>query len=330
MMRTGFLLTACGAVCLSAAPGPLLAQAPDEGRRGRGGRPACRIQGEPARRRDREAAPRLAAPVGGARRRPVRLPGARRAQRAGPARRARPGVGLGACRVGRVHAARVRRTGAPVGAALFLAGARLGRRAASRRRGARPRPGRWGCWPRPIGRPAGSSPIGPRTPRTRARARCCAREFKVSGPVERGARLRHQPRPVRAAAQRPARGRQTSSRPDGPATTSACSTRPTTSPPLLKPGANAVGAMLGDGWYRGELGWQDRRNLYGSRLAPARADRDHLRGRPRAGRGHRRALEAVDGADPDVGDLQRRDLRRAPREGGLGHAPASTTAPGRA
>jgi alpha-L-rhamnosidase len=35
---------------------------------------------------------------------------------------------------------------------------------------------------------------------------------------------------------------------------------------LLKPGANAVGAMLGDGWYRSELGWQDRRNLYGPRV----------------------------------------------------------------
>ena len=36
--------------------------------------------------------------------------------------------------------------------------------------------------------------------------------------------------------------------------------------PLLKPGANVVGAVLGNGWYRGDLGWQDRRNLYGNRL----------------------------------------------------------------
>ena len=36
--------------------------------------------------------------------------------------------------------------------------------------------------------------------------------------------------------------------------------------PLLKTGANVVGAVLGNGWYRGDLGWQDRRNLYGSRL----------------------------------------------------------------
>ncbi|HEY3219906.1 MAG TPA: family 78 glycoside hydrolase catalytic domain [Gemmatimonadales bacterium] len=36
---------------------------------------------------------------------------------------------------------------------------------------------------------------------------------------------------------------------------------------LLRPGANAVGAMLGDGWYRGNLGFFGKRNLYGQRLA---------------------------------------------------------------
>ena len=36
--------------------------------------------------------------------------------------------------------------------------------------------------------------------------------------------------------------------------------------PLVQAGANVVGAVLGSGWYRGELGWQDNRNLYGSRL----------------------------------------------------------------
>src|SRR2546422_868029 len=37
--------------------------------------------------------------------------------------------------------------------------------------------------------------------------------------------------------------------------------------PLLRPGANVVGAMLGDGWYRGNLGFFGQRNLYGRRLA---------------------------------------------------------------
>jgi alpha-L-rhamnosidase len=34
---------------------------------------------------------------------------------------------------------------------------------------------------------------------------------------------------------------------------------------LLRPGRNAVGAMLGDGWYRGWLAWQNNRNTWGSR-----------------------------------------------------------------
>ena len=37
---------------------------------------------------------------------------------------------------------------------------------------------------------------------------------------------------------------------------------------LLQPGANAIGAMLGDGWFRGRLGFGGgRRNIYGERLA---------------------------------------------------------------
>jgi alpha-L-rhamnosidase len=36
--------------------------------------------------------------------------------------------------------------------------------------------------------------------------------------------------------------------------------------PLLRPGDNAIGATLGDGWYRGYLAWRDRRNVFGDRL----------------------------------------------------------------
>ena len=32
-------------------------------------------------------------------------------------------------------------------------------------------------------------------------------------------------------------------------------------------GANAIGAQIGSGWYKGELGWRGRRNLYGGREA---------------------------------------------------------------
>lgn len=35
----------------------------------------------------------------------------------------------------------------------------------------------------------------------------------------------------------------------------------------LRQGENVVGVILGDGWYRGYLGWRDRRNTYGDRLA---------------------------------------------------------------
>ena len=36
---------------------------------------------------------------------------------------------------------------------------------------------------------------------------------------------------------------------------------------LLRAGENAIGATLGDGWYRGYLAWRDKRNVYGQRLA---------------------------------------------------------------
>jgi hypothetical protein len=37
---------------------------------------------------------------------------------------------------------------------------------------------------------------------------------------------------------------------------------------LLKSGSNAVGAVVGSGWYKGELaGWVGRRNIYGDRTA---------------------------------------------------------------
>ena len=35
----------------------------------------------------------------------------------------------------------------------------------------------------------------------------------------------------------------------------------------VHPGANAIGVTLGDGWYRGHLGWRNNRAVYGNRLA---------------------------------------------------------------
>lgn len=36
---------------------------------------------------------------------------------------------------------------------------------------------------------------------------------------------------------------------------------------LIKSGANAVGATLGDGWYRGYIGFGGQRNFYEERVA---------------------------------------------------------------
>ncbi|NQT27749.1 family 78 glycoside hydrolase catalytic domain [candidate division KSB1 bacterium] len=36
---------------------------------------------------------------------------------------------------------------------------------------------------------------------------------------------------------------------------------------LIEQGSNAMGVTLGDGWYRGFLGWSDNRNVYGKKLA---------------------------------------------------------------
>ncbi|MBN1780230.1 family 78 glycoside hydrolase catalytic domain [bacterium] len=36
---------------------------------------------------------------------------------------------------------------------------------------------------------------------------------------------------------------------------------------LLHEGANAIGVILGDGWYRGRMGWEHARNIYGGKLA---------------------------------------------------------------
>jgi len=36
---------------------------------------------------------------------------------------------------------------------------------------------------------------------------------------------------------------------------------------LLKSGENCIGAMLGDGWFRGRLAWDNKRNSYGKKLA---------------------------------------------------------------
>ena len=80
------------------------------------------------------------------------------------------------------------------------------------------------------------------------------------------------------------------------------------SPPLLKNGDNAVGVTLGNGWYRGNLAWDDKRNIYGKRLGLLMQIVVTYRGGRQETIGSDAALEGFDGADPDVGHLPRRDL----------------------
>ncbi|MBZ2196250.1 family 78 glycoside hydrolase catalytic domain [Ruania sp. N2-46] len=84
---------------------------------------------------------------------------------------------------------------------------------------------------------------------------------------------------------------------------------------LLRPGANTVGALLGNGWYRGQLVWPGNRSSYGDRLALlAQLELEFADGTRR-----------VIGTDPtwracpspilfdDLYDGERRDLRRSMR-----------------
>ena len=122
-------------------------------------------------------------------------------------RRPGPGVGLRPRGVGRVHPARVRRTAALVGQTVLLAGSRLGRR---RPRVGLERAGLVGDGPAGAGRLEGeldrARPRGGRYeagPGAHAAARVHAERTGRTG-----ARLRDEPRPLRAAPQRPARRRR--------------------------------------------------------------------------------------------------------------------------
>ena len=57
------------------------------------------------------------------------------------------------------------------------------------------------------------------------------------------------------------------SRRGGRAIRTGCATRPTTSPTSSEPGDNVLEVLLGNGWYRGRLGFAGKRAFYGDRLA---------------------------------------------------------------
>ncbi len=98
----------------------------------------------------------------------------------------------------------------------------------------------------------------------------------------------------------------------------------------LRPGDNVVGATLGDGWYRGFLGWGDRRNVYGDRLALLCQLRHHVRGRPRG----RSWAPTTLGGPPPVRSSTRTSTWARPTTRGSsdpdGARPGTTTATGQA
>ena len=80
---------------------------------------------------------------------------------------------------------------------------------------------------------------------------------------------------------------------------------------LVTPGPNAIGAWLGDGWYRGRLGWRGGfRNLYGVRPVLPRPARADLRRRHARGRRDRRVVEVRAEPHPAQRPVRRRGLRR--------------------
>ena len=81
----------------------------------------------------------------------------------------------------------------------------------------------------------------------------------------------------------------------------------------LRRGENVVGAMLGDGWYRGYMGWGDARNIYGDGLALLFELRiTHEDGRVQVV-GTDETWRSTTGPDSPLGHLHGRDLRRPAR-----------------
>ena len=84
---------------------------------------------------------------------------------------------------------------------------------------------------------------------------------------------------------------RTCSRPAGPATDTGCATTPTTSPTCCVTGANAIGATVADGWFRGHIGFEGGlHNIYGDRVGLLAQLEIRYADGTSADRGHRRQL----------------------------------------
>ena len=194
-----------------------------------------------------------------------------------------------------------------------------GTKPGARAPGARRPHSRWG-FSRPVtGRPGGSSPLRTRIKTKPEPRRPPPRIVRREGRRAFGASLRHEPRSLRARAERQARGRRLRMTPGWTSYGKRLQYQTYDVTPLLVRGKNVAGAMLGDGWYRGFLAWQDRRNVYGDRLAllcQIRIDYDDGRVEDV---GNRRHVEGLDGPHPPFGHLHGRGLRRSAREARMEH-----------
>ena len=137
-----------------------------------------------------------------------------------------------------------------------------------RRRGARPPRWRPACW-RPATGPRGSSTPDwdEDTTRDAALLRCCGASSTLRAGVTQ-ARLYVTALGVYEASSTARRSATTCSAPGWTSYEHRLRYQTFDVTALLREGANALGAMLGDGWYRGRLGFGGgRRNIYGDRLA---------------------------------------------------------------
>ncbi len=130
----------------------------------------------------------------------------------------------------------------------------------------------WGAWSAPLSLEAGvpGPELGARLVGIDSVAHGAApllrREFDLAGPVRR-ARLRISAQGIYECE---INGRRTDDEHLAPGWTSyqgrtVVATHDVTA--LLRPGRNAIGVRLGDGWYRGRIGWTGRTGLYGEDLS---------------------------------------------------------------
>ena len=281
-------------------------------------RPPNGVPDQPARPRCQGATPFLANPGGPPRRDAVGVRDPRGGQRTGSRAQGRRALGLRTRRLRSVHRRRLRGPGAPVVATLLLAGPRLGRDGRCLRV-ERDRMVGDGA--------AGAVRLDRAVDRTGERARSVGAiaiapvAARVHGRRRRrlGARLRHEPRAVRALSQRTPRRR------------SALHAgldqlqQPPAVPDLRRHDAAEE---------RAERRWRHSRQRLVSRRdrlprqaqrlwrqgRAARADRRDARRRTAPGDHERRQVDLGHRADSGLGGVPRRDVRRAPGASGMGGA----------